>query len=62
MKYSVIAVLATVLAVALAAPQGPRQGAVDDSQTQIVRFVNNNNAIDSYHFGYDWILICGLPN
>lgn len=51
MKCAVI--IAAVLAVALAAPQGPRQGGLtDDSQTQIVRFVNNNNAIDHYHFTY----------
>lgn len=45
-------IFAAVLAVALAAPQGPR----DDSQTQIVRFVNNNNAIDHYHFTYVHLL------
>lgn len=54
MKFSVICVLAAVLGLALAAPQGTReqrQAPQDDSQTQIVRFVNNNAGIDSYHFG-----------
>lgn len=46
MKTAVI--IFAILAAALAAPQGQR----DDSETKIVRFVNNNNAIDSYHFGY----------
>lgn len=46
MKVAVI--LAAVLALALAAPQGPR----DDSQTTVIRSTNTNNEIDSYHFGY----------
>ena len=44
MKTAVI--LFAVLALALAAPQGPR----DDSQTTVVRYVNDNNGIDNYHF------------
>lgn len=46
MKTAVI--LFACLAVALAAPQGTR----DDSQTQVVRYVNDNNGIDAYHFTY----------
>lgn len=52
MKYSVIAVVLALVALATCAPQGPRQGATDDSQTQVVRFVNDNNGIDAYHFTY----------
>lgn len=46
MKTAVI--ILAVLAAALAAPQGLR----DDSQTKIVRYVNDNNGIDHYHFTY----------
>lgn len=46
MKTAVI--LAAFLALALAAPQGPR----DDSQTTVVRYTNTQDGLDSYHFGY----------
>lgn len=55
MKYTVI--FAAFLAVALAAPQGPRT--TDDSQTQVVRYVNENDGLGDYHFTYDEDY-CGL--
>lgn len=51
MKYAVI--FAAVLALALAAPQGPRSsGATDDSQTTVVRFLNDNNGLGNYQYTY----------
>lgn len=49
-KMKTAVIILAVLATALAAPQGAR----DDSQTKIVRYINDNNGLDHYHFTYGY--------